>query len=328
MTKTNTQPEEAFEIGTLHHLVAGNSARLKDARGTPAKIVDVRPATGVFVVEIQDFEDKGAKWEESLENVRNYQFVKTSPVASDEEVAELEAAVAQFDRPLSIKCDSARRTETVTRLVEERRAVGAWLSQNSRFLAERRTLPPVETRQGAPQLCEDLRKFMNSRGLWEMEDAFARQYVSYPHSGELVKGHRIVLAEMGLVPYDGKVIRNPDLFDGFWSKEQRARHILARLAFVHEVFARLGISRLILYRGISRNGRLIRHQNHTFVSSTFSREVAEAHFDGRPQGTGVLYRQNVSVQRVFMTYFETVQMNRQYKEAEAILLFDNGNLAF
>jgi hypothetical protein len=133
---------------------------------------------------------------------------------------------------------------------------------------------------------------------------------------------------MGLVPYEGKVVRNPALFDGGWSKERRAQHILSRLAFVHEVFARLGLTRLVLYRAIAHKGRLAPHPNHSFVSATFSREVAEAHFDGYPQGTAALYRQSVPVQRVFMTYLETAQMNRQMKEAEATLFYEKGNLAF
>ena len=94
------------------------------------------------------------------------------------------------------------------------------------------------------------------------------------------------------------------------------------------IFARLGLARLVLYRAISHKGRLAPHPNSSFVSATFSREVAEAHFDGYPQGTAALYRQNVPVQRVFMTYLETAQMNRQMKEEEATLFYEKGNLAF
>ena len=48
-------------------------------------------------------------------------------------------------------------------------------------------------------------------------------------AGELVTGHRIVIAELGLVPYAGKVVRDPGLFEGRWSKPRRAAHVLARL---------------------------------------------------------------------------------------------------
>ena len=140
--------------------------------------------------------------------------------------------------------------------------------------------------------------------------------MSYPQSGDLIKGHRIVVAELGLVPYEGKVVRNPTLFDGLWNKQRRSYHLISRLTFVHESFARLGLSRLTLYRGISHLGPLVSPRNHTFV------------FNAVPQGTGVPYRQSVPVERVFMTYLETIQMNRQYREAEAVLFFDRGNLLF
>ena len=38
--------------------------------------------------------------------------------------------------------------------------------------------------------------------------------------------------------------------------------------------------------------------------------------------------QRVPVGRVFMTYFETDALNRQYKEREAVLVFDPANVLF
>ena len=328
LTNPNLQPDADFEAGELRHLVVGNNGRLMDARRTPVRITDIKPETGTFVIEILDFEDQGARWEESFENTRYFQFERGSRSAHTADIARFQAAVAQFNRTFSIACDPTRKKATIDRLIAVRRIVGAWLSGNSRFFAKGGQLPPFESRVGEPLLYEDLRGFMDSLGLWEIEETFARQFVSYPHSGDLIKGHRIVLAEMGLIPYEGKVVRNPALFDGEWSKERRAQHILSRLAFVHEIFARLGLTRLVFYRAISHRDRLLPHPNHSFVSATFSRAVAEANFDGYPQGTSVLYRQNIPVQRVFMTYLETVQMNRQLREAEAILLYEKGNLAF
>ena len=81
------------------------------------------------------------------------------------------------------------------------------------------------------QTCE---AYFRAKGLWEIEDAFAAQYVSNPHSGEFVKGHRIVLAEMGLAEYRDRVLRDERTLAGVWSKAARAEHIIARLAFVQE----------------------------------------------------------------------------------------------
>ena len=327
-TNPNLQPDAGFEAGELRHLVVGNTGRLIDARRTPVKITDIKPETGTFVMEILDFEDRGARWEEAFENARYLQFARGSRAASAADIAQFQRAVAKFNRTFSLACDPAAKQTTIERLIAARQLAGAWLSKHSRFFATGALFPPLESRVGEPLLYADLRDFMEALGLWEIEEAFARQFVSYPHSGDLIKGHRIVLAELGLVPYEGKIIRDPSLFDGVWSKERRAQHILSRLAFVHEMFARLGLTRLVLYRAISHKGRLAPHLNHSFVSATFSREVAEALFDGHPQGTAALYRQSVPVQRVFMTYLETVHMNRLVLEAEATLLYEKGNLAF
>jgi len=62
---------------------------------------------------------------------------------------------------------------------------------------------------------------------------------------------------------------------------------------------------------------------------TFSRAVAESLSTAHgPDGTGTLMRQAVPIDRVFMTYLETIHMNRQFREAEAILFFEGGNGAF
>ena len=41
------------------------------------------------------------------------------------------------------------------------------------------------------------------------------------NSGEWMKGMLIVLAEMGLVSYSGRVVRTPDLFEGIGAKARR-----------------------------------------------------------------------------------------------------------
>ena len=58
-----------------------------------------------------------------------------------------------------------------------------------------------------------------------------------------------------------------------------------------------------------------------FVSATFDVDVTGAHFDGHGDRatTGVLLRQVVPVERLFMTYLETGAMDRRYKVAEAVL---------
>ena len=167
---------------------------------------------------------------------------------------------------------------------------------------------------------------MSEADLWEVEEAFADRYVRSFHFGELVKGHRIVLAELGLASYEGKQVRDPDLFNGLWSKQRRADHILHRLAFVRELFERSGHSTLVLYRGSS-----YREQPHCVQEQPHIRDFQFRGRDeplqrARSDHDRVLHRQSVPVERLFMSFLETVQMNRPYKEAEAVLIHDSANL--
>jgi hypothetical protein len=322
-------PDSEFEPGELHHLVAGNAGRLLDPRRTPVVVVDIKLERGTFVVRLEAFEDKGACWEVPFEEVDRYQFARGGARAAADDVTRFREAVARFDRPLSIQCFEEAAAQTAERLAEARRDADGWLETDSRFLAGGAALPDPGDREGDPLLWKDLGDYMAARGLREMEEAFARRFVSNPYSGELVKGHRIVIAELGLVAYEGKVVRDPGLFDSPWSRQRRAEHVLARLGFVHAIFRRAGHDRLDLYRGISTEGPVHPPDNRTFVSATFSRDVAMSHFEsGSARASRVLLRQAVPLDRVFMTYYETPQMNAPFKEAEAVLLYDRGNAAF
>jgi hypothetical protein len=322
-------PDSEFEPGTLHHLVAGNTGRLLDARRTPVTVTEVRIPTGTFCVRIEAFEDAGAVWESPMENAHHYQFALGSRTAASDAVDAYRAAVERFDRPLEVPCDLAVRRRTDTRLAGETRRAADWLRGHSRFLAGKGTLPPPQARRGDERLFADLGAYMQSRGVGDLESAFAEQFVSNPTSGDLVPAHRIVIAEMGLVPYAGKVLRDPGALAGAWSRERRADHIAARIGFVRALAEVLGLEEVVLYRGISTEKTLEPPGNHTFVSATFSIDVARSHFtSGTTDATTVLYRQAVPVDRLFMTYHETEAMNRQFLEAEAVLFFDPGNRIF
>jgi hypothetical protein len=189
--------------------------------------------------------------------------------------------------------------------------------------------PDLVGHAGDASLFALLREHLRERDVLDLEEAFAERYVSNPRSGELVKGHRIVLAELGLVPYRGKIVRDAALFAPPWDAERRAAHLLARLAFVQELYRRAGHERVELWRGLAAAGPLQRRAPETFVSATFAREVAESLFrGGADTAVAVLTRQLVPVERLFMTFAETEAMNRTFREAEAVLLADPANLAF
>jgi hypothetical protein len=105
-------PDSAFTAGKLELLVAGNGGRLLDARRTPISVVEVDPERGSFVVQIDGFEDKGARWELSLDEVRRFQFEHGAAKAAGDRLASLEHSRDRFARELVIDCDGASRRET------------------------------------------------------------------------------------------------------------------------------------------------------------------------------------------------------------------------
>ena len=320
--------DTSFHPGDLKYIVPGNEGRMLDPRRTPVRVLDVKHGSGFFVVEILDFEDKGASWELPLECVDRCQFATGSTEASKADIALYMEIISRLDRPLEMPADPRRRATTEASIASLRKDVGAWLESESVFLTSGAPLD-FSGQTGSPALWSDLERFMTAAGLWDVEAAFAEQYVRNPYSGELVKGHRIVLAELGLAPFEGKQVRDPDLFGGSWSKQQRADHILHRLAFVRELFERLGQPSVVLYRGLSCQGQPEARGNDSFISATFSLEVAMSHFDSRDRSsTGVLLRQSVPIERVFMSFLETAQMNQQFKEGEVVLLHDCENKVF
>jgi hypothetical protein len=78
-TNPNALPDDRFEQGGFHHLVAGNIGRLLDPRRTPVSIIGLRRETGTFAVRIDDFEDQGAVWEIPFEMCHTTSSVHQRP---------------------------------------------------------------------------------------------------------------------------------------------------------------------------------------------------------------------------------------------------------
>jgi hypothetical protein len=322
------RPDSEFERGSLHHLVVGNEGRLLDPRRTPIRIVALRPEAGFFHAEIAGFEDKGAVWEVPFEEVRLYQFAKDSAMADATSVSEMAAIVAKLDRELIIACGANDARTALAKSSEARRRAARWIDADPLIVDVIPSTPAGEIGRTRP-LRRSFVLYMDDLGLGEIERAFAERFVSNPYSGDLVKGHRIVLAELGVVSYEDKAPRDPDIFDGEWSRERRAEHILARLAFLRELWDRAGVESVTLYRGMTVSERLDPPRNRTFISATFKREVALSHFDSDiGNSMGVLYRQEISIDRLFMTFLETDAMNNRFREYEAVLFFDPDNPVF
>ncbi len=321
-------PDSAFAGGELGHLVIGNRGRLLDARRTPITVLDVAPEHGSFVVGVEAFEDRGARWELGLEEIERFQFARTATPATGQALAELQDSAARFDRDLSIEPEQNARDDSLRRLQQRREDAGAWLAERASELnvdvAEQ-----IGRREGHPAVYAILEEFLVEHGLDELEHHFTASFVTNPRAGEIVKGHAIVLAELGLCRYRGKAPRDRDLFAGTWSRPRRADHLLWRLAFTHALWRLLGWREFTLYRATATDGALEPLRPATFTSATFSKVIADAHFQGGPTTrVAVQWRQRVPIERALMTFLETSAMNQRFHEAEAVLLADPTNGAF
>jgi hypothetical protein len=319
-------PDAGFLPGELRHLVAGNRGRLLDLRRTPVLVTKVTPGSGFFEVEIGAFEDAGARWLVPLEDVTRYQFPAGGRVASRRTLAELRAAVARYDVRVTVAAGPAARARAVRLLRAERSRAAAWLA--SAGAPERfDPLPYLESATGWADAADWLTAYLASRGLAGLEAAFAAGYVSNPWAGDLVLAHLTVLAELGLGPLSARAIRDPGAFAGQWSRPRRAEHLLARTGFAQELWARAAPP-VTVYRGIGLAGDGAQGRPTAsrlpVVSASLSRRVAESHFGSDRATAGALYRQPLEPGRVFMTCLETAAMNRQYAEAEAVLLAGRG----
>lgn len=324
-------PDSDFVRGELALLVPGNRGRLLDARRTPILITDVRPDTGAFELELLAFEDVGARWELALEEIGHFQFVREAARASPDRVAELARARSLFERVIEVQADPDRRAGTERRLAAERTRARDWLAARGwpgpDAAAELGAL--IAREEGDPRLFALLEAYLDERDLRELERVITLALVSNPRSGEAVKGHAIVLAELGLCPYVGPRVRDPVTFRARWSRPARAEHLLARMAFTQVLWAAADPGSVELYRGAAVDGPWPERASASLVSATFARRVAEEHFAGGPTTqTAVLWRQRVPLPRLFMTFAETRAFNERFRESEAVLIGDPDNRAF
>jgi hypothetical protein len=312
----------------LAHLVTGQTLYLSDPRNTPVEVLSRDPSTASFSARVSDFEDMGAKWILPLWDVSKFLVTPGAQMLTDGERATLKGRCVALDRTMQINAGADDYDRTQAKVVELQREICGWLEDNFPKLPAN---PAAMTtgKQPCSQWSLALEKIMISKGLLEIDQAFAAQYASNPKAGEMIKGHQIVLAELGLTSYQGHVVRDPRTFDGEFAKPQRRAHILIRLAFMQAMLCALQMTSVPLFRTIYSNDKLDEPKNTGFVSTTFSADVASALFrTGQKTHFAATYWQRVPPDRMFMSYFETPELSRRFQEAEAVLLFDSSNRVF
>lgn len=325
-------PDAQFEAGQLSWLVPGNHGRLLDARRTPVLVRAVDVSVGFFEIEIMAFEDAGARWQVPLEDVTRYQFLRSGTRADAASVASISEAIRAFSRQLQIDADSIAGQRTAERIAAQRALADAWLSARG---APDRIDPAahIDNRRGMPGAYRWLAEYLTGiapqeAGLADMDLELTARYVSNPESGDLVVAHLVTLAELGLCSYRGRAVRDPAAESGQWRRDRRTAHIVARSGFVQALWQRASQPGLMIYRGIGLQDGLaeLTDRGGALVSATFSRRVAESHFDSSSTPAGALLRRELPVNRLFMTFLETAAMNDRYLEAEAVLFAGPGLL--
>lgn len=87
----------------------------------------------------------------------------------------------------------------------------------------------------------------------------------------------------------------------------------------------------MLYRGMALHDRPTNadspgRRHSPLISMSFSPQVAESHYQSSEAAMAALYRQRLTPHQLFMTFLETTAMNRQFREAEAVLLANGQQL--
>src|SRR6185437_4960683 len=123
-------PDTQFLPGELRYLVTGNRARLLDPRRTPVHVTAVSPETGFFEVEIDAFEDAGARWLIPLESAASYQFAGGGATVGDAGLRELRDAVARCDVQITITGGRSARDYAERRLQDESVRARGWLAEH------------------------------------------------------------------------------------------------------------------------------------------------------------------------------------------------------
>ena len=323
----DARPDSEFAPGELRWLVTGNTGRLLDGRRTPVRVTAVDLAHGYFEAEIMAFEDAGARWLVPLEDVTRYQFAPGGHNAGPDAVAAMTEAITRLDVTLEITADPAAGLRTRGEIAAAREHADAWLSAHG--VPESIDPDPYIARcRGSDDAAGWLAAYLAEAappGLAALDAELTAGDVSSPASGDLVRAHLIVLAELGLCGYRGKAIRDPASLDGPYSRDARRAHIIARAGFTQALWARADHDGLMLYRGIGLPGRArLAVRTDTLISATFARPVAESHFNGIRSDAAALLRCRLPADRLLFTFLETAAMNRQFLEAEAVLLPGEG----
>jgi len=310
------------------HLVIRQTLYLNDPRRTPVAIQSIDFSTASFSMRVSDFEDVGAKWILPFWDVSKFLVAPSAKILDADQQALIEDLSKRFDQPMTIAVNTAQTARTEAEIALAQEQITTWLCQNYPSLPKDSDAI-LTGKMSCAQWSAARQDVLKKRGVFDVDQVFATEYASNPNAGEVIKGHRIVLAEMGLLPYRGRIVRDAKTFAGSWSRPKRQKHIVTRMAFVRAMLSLLDLAYVPLFRTIYSDHELTEPRPSGFVSTTFCPDTAASLFRaGQKMQYAATYWQRVSADRLFVSFFETPELNRHFKEAEAVILGDQSNKLF
>jgi hypothetical protein len=325
-TNANSLPDSDFVNGDIKYVVKRNKCRLLDGRRTPGYIEEYFADTAMFRWRITDFEDKGNYWDVPAEDIKSFQILKGSKELNDIELKEIDTRTKEFDKELIIEADELEKSRTEKEIIATEGKTIEWLKENSLFLKSGEKLN-LDSTEGNRVLINDLKDYMKTIEVELLEEKTTKQIVLNP-SSEWIKGMNIVLAEMGIVSYKNKVPRGEQIFQGMGQKDIRRKYLIHRIAFIRAYFSLLNITEVLLYRGMCTEGEWNNSHEKSLTSWTFNLQAALSFCNldkNNKYKNGYIFKRTIPIENLFMTYLETEEMNKQYKESEAILFFNKEN---
>jgi hypothetical protein len=303
----NRRPDSDYIAGDPAYLVVGNRCRLLDGRRTPGHIAAVDYDAAMFTFFIEQFEDKGKTWDLYAKDVASFQFEPDSKRLDDASLTQLLDKMAYYRTPLVIPTDENHLTTTTKRI--------AALQEEAMRVLEGQSLPvdpaSLEASDCLPYQTT-LMDWMTRSGFAELERRVAAQMVLNPNAGELGRQVGVALAQLGLVPFEGTILRRPTV-----PEEAMREYLMHRLAFVRCLLPR----DLTVYRGMSSEGPF-RSIPRSLMSWTDKLSVAQAFAEFEdPRFVSVyLIQHKAPRDTILMTHVETQAFHGAYAEREVVLM--------
>lgn len=196
---------EDIRPARLPDLVEGNVFWMCDPRRTPVRLCAVKTERADIIVEVLAFEDAGAKWCFPFWEIDKSLTKPGGPQASRVQIDLLQSRIARIQTPETCQIEPGATRRSHASIARRACAI---------LNVPQTELPSaagsgVAVWQDKSAVLSRLRaQIFTKAKIADIDQVFLRHWISNPNAGEFIKAHRIVLAELGLCPFEGHVLRD------------------------------------------------------------------------------------------------------------------------